>query len=137
LKSETTDETYHPNRLRVMYIANIFVAGGLGLAFIISPSAIASLFGATAEVSMWAAGYAYSFMVAIAFFALLGLRSPLKFSMILLVQAATKIIWIFAVFVPALLSGSTPSWTIMLLVLFVLWATGDLVVTPWHHFVQQ
>lgn len=137
MKSETIELTYHANRLRVMYIANIFVAGGLGLAFIISPSAIASLFGATAEVSMWAAGYAYSFMVAIAIFALLGLRSPLKFSTILLVQAATKIIWIFAIFLPALVSGSTPSWTIMLLVLFALWATGDLAVTPWRHFVQQ
>lgn len=138
MTTETVKLNYHPNWLRFMYVANIFVAGGFGLAFLIAPSAVASAgIAGPVEESLWAAGYAYSFMVTLAVCAALGLRSPLKFSATLLVQAATKIIWTLAIIVPRLAGGSLPSWAIGMTALFVVWAVGDIIAIPWRHFLTK
>jgi hypothetical protein len=120
-----------------MYVVNIVVAGGFGVMWLVAPDTIASMVGATAEIPMWAAGYAYCFMISLAVFAVFGLRSPLKFSSALLVQATTKILWILAVFLPAIVAGTAPSWALMLTGLFVVWVIGDFIVIPWRHFLAK
>jgi hypothetical protein len=120
-----------------MYVGNIFFAGAMGIGYLISPSTMASVLGGPSGETLWAAGYAYSYMTALGIFAVLGLRSPLKFSATLLLQATGKIIWIAAVFVPALAAGSAPSWTFIFTGLFVVWIIGDLIAVPWRHFFTK
>ena len=76
-------------------------------------------------------------MVGLGIFGLLGLRSPLKFSGILLLQATGKIIWILAVAVPGLVAGTLQTFTGELAVLFAFWVIGDLLAAPIHHLLSK
>ena len=126
---------FHPNRLRFMFAVNIVAAGAIGLAFLIMPSTVYSFFSAKAVDSMWAAGYAYCTMVGIGVFAILGLRSPLKFSVVLLLQAAVKAIWILAIAVPSLVAGTMPSYAVALCIMFAFMIAGDLIAVPYRHLL--
>jgi len=137
LANESAKVDFHPNWLRFMYVINIVLAMGMGIIYLVSPSTMSSTLGVPLEDPMWASGYAYSYMVALGVIGLLGLRSPLKFAVSLLLQATGKIVWIIAVFVPALASGSAPSWGYELVLLFVLWIIGDLIAIPWRHFLSK
>jgi hypothetical protein len=55
----------------------------------------------------------------------------------LLLQAIGKIVWIVAVFAPALYCGSVPSWGYEITMLFVIWIIGDLIVVPWKYLVSK
>jgi hypothetical protein len=120
-----------------MYVVNIIGAMGLGIVYLVSPSTVSSLMGVPNLDPMWSPGYAYSYMVALGVIGLLGLRSPLKFSASLLLQAIGKIIWIIAVFAPALVSNSVPSWSYEITILFVFWIIGDLIAIPWRNFMSK
>ena len=128
---------YHPNWLRFMYVVNIIGAMGLGIIYLVSPSTVSSIMGVPNLDPMWSPGYAYSYMVALGVIGLLGLRSPLKFAASLLLQAIGKIVWIVAVFAPALISGTVPSWGYEITMLFVFWILGDLIATPWRYFKSK
>ncbi len=134
---ETTKINFHPNWLRFMYIVNIIGAMGLGIVYLVSPSTVSSLMGVPNLDPMWSPGYAYSYMVALGIIGLLGLRSPLKFAASLLLQAIGKIIWVIAIFLPALYSGSVPLWGYEITILFVFWIIGDLIVAPWKYFMSK
>jgi hypothetical protein len=137
LSNESTKVNYHPNWLRFMYVVNIVGAMGLGIVYLISPSTVSSLMGVPNLNPMWSPGYAYSYMVALGVIGLLGLRSPLKFATSLLLQAIGKIVWIVAVFAPALVGGSVPQWGYEITMLFVFWILGDLIATPWRYFKSK
>lgn len=134
---ETPKIKFHPNWLRFMYIVNIIGAMGLGIVYLVSPSTVSSIMGVPNLDPMWSPGYAYSYMVALGIIGILGLRSPLKFAASLLLQAIGKIIWIIAVFVPALYFGSVPSWGYEITLLFVFWILGDLIAVPWKYFLSK
>ncbi len=137
LTDETAKIGYHPNWLRFMYVVNIIGAMGLGIIYLAAPATVSSLMGVPNLDPMWAPGYAYSYMVALGIIGLLGLRSPLKFAASLLLQAIGKIVWIIAVFAPALASGSVQMWGYEITLLFVLWIIGDLVAVPWRYFISK
>jgi hypothetical protein len=137
LSAEPTKVDYHPNWLRFMYVINIVLAAGFGIAYLISPGTMSSVLGVPNVEPLWAAGYAYSYMIALGIFGVLGLRSPLKFSASLLLQATGKIVWIAAVLTPAVAAGSVPTWALMLTGMFALWIVGDLVAVPWRHFIAK
>lgn len=128
---------FHPNRLRFMYAVNIVGAGAIGLALLVAPSAMYSFLGAEFVDSMWAAGYAYSYMLCLGVFCVLGLRSPLKFSSVLLLQASVKILWILAIVVPALMAGPLPSYAVGFCGLFVLTIAGDLIACSLASFLSK
>jgi len=137
LSNESTKVNYHPNWLRFMYVVNIVGAMGLGIVYLISPSTMSSLLGVPNLDPMWSPGYAYCYMVALGVIGLLGLRSPLKFAASLLLQAIGKIVWIVAVFAPALVGGTVPQWGYEITMLFVFWIIGDLIATPWRYFKSK
>lgn len=137
LTNESTKVDFHPNWLRFMYVVNIVGAMGLGIVYLVSPATVSSLMGVPNLDPMWAPGYAYSYMVALGVIGLLGLRSPLKFAVSLLLQATGKIVWIAAVFAPALAGGSVPSWGYEITMLFVFWIIGDLIAVPWRYFISK
>jgi hypothetical protein len=137
LAVETPKTNFHPNWLRFMYIVNIVGAMGLGIIYLVSPATLSSIMGVPNLDPMWSPGYAYSYMVALGIIGLLGLRSPLKFAVSLLLQAIGKIVWIAAVFLPALINGSVPPWGYEITLLFVFWILGDLIVTPWKYMMSK
>lgn len=88
--------------LRVIFIANIIVAGWIGITSLVSPSrAIATIFSgayATTELvrlvgCLW---------LAIALLSVLGLWQPMTFAPVLLLQLFYKSTWLIVVALPAI-----------------------------------
>jgi hypothetical protein len=77
--------------LKGMYILTIIHAGGSGLGIILIPSIIRSIFGWPSQDPI-VFGICGSVWVAFGLLSILGLRSPLKFSPLLLLQLTYKVV---------------------------------------------
>ena len=73
----------HPKWLRFMFAVNVFLTGGFALAMLIGGQAFFDYFGFPAEEPILT-GYVPSYMLALAILSILGMRSPVKFSPVLL-----------------------------------------------------
>jgi hypothetical protein len=136
LTQETEQIKYHPNWLRVMFAINVFLTGGLAILLIAAPNTAASLFSAPKMEPLFS-GYASSYMLGIAVFSILGLRSPLKYSPLLFLQAIVKIIWFIAILIPAMVAGPLSTYGIGLAVMFIPYIIGDLIVTPYKYIFKK
>jgi spore maturation protein SpmB len=130
--TETHKIKVHPNWLRFMFAVNIFVVGGLGLAVLIGRQPALTYFGFPTEELIFA-GYAPSVMVAYAIMGIMGMRSPVKFAPVLLMQATGKIAWLLAIIIPQLATGPLPSFAVMLIATFIPLIIGDLIAVPWKY----
>ena len=136
MSTENEKIKVHPNWLRFMYAYTIVVGGVFGLAFLIMPSTASSLLGFPEEEPIMA-GLASSVGVAFAILSIAGLRSPLKFSPVLLLQLTYKVIWFIAVIIPKLAVGQLPSYAIMSSVLYASFVIGDLIAIPFRHLLAK
>ena len=136
MTTETDKIKVHPNWLRFMFAVNIFVTGGLGLAILIGGQAALTYFGFPTEELIFA-GYVPSVMVAYAIMSIIGMRFPVKFAPVLLMQATGKIIWFLAVIIPQLATGPLPTFAVMLSATFIPLIIGDLIAVPWKHLFAK
>ena len=120
------------NWLKAMYIYTIFGAGGLGLGMIVIPEVIKSMFGWPVEepIIMGIVGSVYE---AFAILSIFGLRSPLKFVPVLLLQLLYKSVWFIGVIIPMLILGQFPSYAIITAVIFATYIIGDLIAIPFSY----
>lgn len=72
--------------LKGLYIYTIIGAGGFGLGIIFMPSVVESLFGFPHQDRIISFGVTGSVYISFALLSILGLRSPLKFAPVLLLQ---------------------------------------------------
>ncbi len=119
-----------------MYVYTIVGAGGIGLAFLIAPSTMLSLLMFPAEEPILA-GIAYSVWLAFGILSAIGLRSPLKFAPVLLLQLTYKVIWFVAVIIPQLLLGPLPLFATVLSGIYATYVIGDIIVIPWQHLFAK
>jgi hypothetical protein len=132
-----TDEIeFHPKWLRFMFAVNIFLTGGFALAMLIMGQAFYDYFGFPTEEPILT-GYVPSYMLAVAIMSILGMRSPLKFSPVLLLQATGKIVWFLGVIIPQLATGPLPAFALILSAQFILIIIGDLIAVPWKHLLAK
>jgi hypothetical protein len=118
--------------LRAIYIANIIVAGTVGWMSLFAPSRAAMIvFGGTTEpnIPMRIVG---SFWLTIALLSVAGLFSPVRFSIVLLLQLIYKNLWLLAIAVPAILAGKTDSIPIGMAIFFLIWAIVLPFVIPFR-----
>jgi hypothetical protein len=120
-----------------MYIFTIIHAGGSGLGIILFPSAMQSFFGWPSQEPI-VFGICGSVWVAFGLLSILGLRSPLKFSPVLLLQLTYKVVWFIGVFFPLLIAGKIPTYATGYVVFFVIYIIGDLIAIPFSYvFAKQ
>ena len=125
------------NWLKGMYIFTIVVAGLQGLGMIIMPDVIRSMSGWPTQDPI-VFGVCGSVYVAFGLLSTLGLRSPLKFAPILLLQLAYKVVWYIGVMLPLLFGGRFPSYGIVWAVILALFIIGDLIAIPFSYlFAKQ
>ncbi len=115
--------------LKAMYIYTVIGAGGTGLAMILCPRVVQSLFKFPGQDPI-VFGVFGSFLSASGLLAILGIRSPLKFIPLLALQICYKSIWILGVLLPYLVRHDFPFHALMLLVIFVTYIIGDLIAIP-------
>lgn len=123
--------------LKFMYIYTILVAGGFGLGIIFFPNITMTLFSWPIEepIALGIVGSAY---VAFGILSIFGLRSPLKFTPILLLQLCYKTVWFLGVILPLLVSGRFPNYAIVITAIFASFIVGDLIAIPFPYiFLKQ
>lgn len=121
--------------IKGMYLYTIVMAGGFGLGILLIPSRIQSLFGIPSQDPI-VFGILGSVYMAFALLSLLGLRAPLKFAPILLLQLSYKVIWFMGTMVPMLISGRFPSYAILYVMVFASFIIGDLIAIPFSYIFK-
>jgi len=123
--------------LKGMYILTIIHAGGSGLGIILIPNVIRSIFGWPSQDPI-VFGICGSVWVAFGLLSILGLRSPLKFSPVLLLQLTYKVVWFIGVILPVLTAGKFPVYATGYVVFFAAYIIGDLIAIPFSYvFAKQ
>ncbi len=118
--------------LRGMYIYTIVGAGGFGLAIIVMPGVIQSLLCWPAQdpITLGITGSVY---LSFALLSILGLRSPLKFAPVLLLQLSYKVVWSVGVIIPVLIAGKFPAYALLAVIIFATYIIGDLIAIPFSY----
>jgi len=115
-----------------MYIYTIVGAGGFGLGIILVPDFMVSLFRWPSQDPI-VFGVTGSVWLAFGLLSILGLRAPLKFVPVLLLQLCYKSIWFVGVVLPLLMSGEFPLYAILHFVVFASFIIGDLIAIPFSY----
>jgi len=118
--------------LKGMYIYTIVGAGGFGLGIIIMPELMRSLFGGPSQDPI-VSGVCGSAYLSFALLSILGLRSPLKFAPILLLQLSYKVVWFIGVILPILFAGKFPTYALPYVLIFATYIIGDLIAIPFSY----
>ena len=115
--------------LKFMYIYTIVGAGGFGLGIIGIPNVMKSVFRWPSQDPI-VFGVTGSVYLAFAILSILGLRSPLKFVPVLLLQLCYKLIWFIGVILPLWIQGQLPIYAISFIAIFASYIIGDLIAIP-------
>jgi hypothetical protein len=75
--------------------------------------------------------------LAFGFLSILGLRSPIKFVPVLLLQFAYKVIWFIGVIAPIAFMGALPSFGFTMIAIFASYIIGDIIVIPWSYLLSK
>ena len=122
--------------IKGMYIYTLVGAGGFGLMMIFVPELVESMFGIPVCDPM-IYGVAASILFAFGIMSVLGLRSPLKFLPILLIQFVYKSIWVIGILLPLSLKGALPSYAPLMIVVMVSYIIGDLIAIPFSVLMKH
>lgn len=115
--------------LKIMYIWTIVGAGGFGLGIIIIPNLMKSIFGWPNQDPI-VYGVTGSVWLAFGLVSILGIRSPLKFVPVLLMQLCYKSIWFIGVVLPLLVSAKFPAYAILHVMVMASYIIGDIIAIP-------
>ncbi len=100
--------------LKFMYLYTIVGAGVFGFGIIAAPDVMRSIFGWPNSDQIIAFGVTGSVYFSFALLSMLGLRSPLRFTPVLLLQLTYKVVWFIGVILPLLLAGKFPAYAFSL-----------------------
>jgi hypothetical protein len=118
--------------LKIMYWYTIIGAGGFGLGIIFIPDVMRSLFNWPAQDPI-VYGLTGSVYLSFGLLSILGLKAPLKFVPVLLMQLSYKTIWFIGILVPILIAGEFPLYAILHVVIFATYIIGDLIAIPFSY----
>jgi len=118
--------------LKFMYIYTIVGAGGFGWGMFAAPDIVKSVLRAPDQDPI-AWGVTGSVYVAFAILSILGLRSPLRFAPVLLLQLFYKAIWLVGVILPLVIARELPGYTVWLAAIFATYIIGDLIAIPFPY----
>ena len=118
--------------LKAMYIYTIVGAGGFGLGIIVMPTIMRNIFSWPSQDPI-VYGVTGSVYLSFGLLSILGLKAPLKFVPILLLQLSYKVVWFIGVVAPLLFTGRLQSYAILHLVIFLSYIVGDLMAIPFPY----
>jgi len=100
------------------------------------PEVIQSVFGFPAQDPV-VFGITASVYTGFGLISVLGLKSPLKFAPVLLLQLCYKTIWLVVVILPLLFSGRFPLYATTLLIIYATYIIGDLMAIPFSYVFSK
>ena len=124
--------------LKGLYIYTIIGAGAFGLGIIIIPDVMESIFGWPNQDRIISFGVTGSVYLSFALLSILGLRSPLKFTPVLLLQLCYKVIWFIGVVLPILFTGKFQLYGLLYVVIYATYIIVGLIAIPFPYvFAKQ
>ena len=120
--------------LRLLYVANIIGAGIPGAITVFIPH-LAQTYLFMHEQDPMVMSILGCFWLSVSLFSILGLRNPLAFSAVFLLQALYKSIWLVGFGVPAALSGNLAA--IYLSSFFIIEVVLFLSFTPYRYLLNM
>lgn len=122
--------------LKFMYWYTIIGAGGFGVVMILFPESVRSFFGwPTQDPIVY--GVTSSVWFSFGLLSILGLKDPLKFIPVLLLQLTYKSVWFIGVVLPLLSSGKFPSYAILHVIVMASYIVGDLFAIPFSYLFSK
>ena len=107
------------------------------MGIILFPSVMISMFRMPKQDPI-VSGVMGSIFLAFGILSILGLRSPLKFVPILLLQLCYKVIWFVGIILPLRFVGPLPMYGMLFVAIFIIYIAGDLVAIPFPYiFAKQ
>ena len=122
--------------LKFMYIYTIIGAGGFGLGIIFIPNTMISIFGWPNQDPI-VFGVVGSVYISFGLLSILGLKAPLKFVPVLLLQLSYKSIWFVGVIIPLLVTGKLQMYAIIYIIIFASYIIGDLIAIPFSYLFSK
>jgi len=124
-----------PLSLKVLYVYTIVGSGLMGVWMLLAPASFAAAFAMPAQ-DPFVFGVNGSFYAAMGIVAAIGLRSPLTFAPIFLVQLGYKSLWLALVFLPRLARGPIPAYGWLVAAVFVSYVVLDGVALPFSRLLR-
>ncbi len=122
--------------LRFMYLYTILGAGGFGLAILVVPEWMKAVFRWPGEESI-ALSIVGSVYLAFGVLSVFGLRDPLRFVPLLLLQLCYKLAWFIGAVAPLLVTGRFPGYAVPTAAIFATYVIGDLIAIPFSHVFRS
>lgn len=120
--------------LKIIYLANIIVAGWISISSIFFPKIAATTVFQNAYPTTEIIRLVGCLWLSIAILSILGLWQPINFSPILLVQLIYKGTWLLVVALPAILNNQ--KYPTGMALFFLIWVVVLPFVIPWKEFVK-
>jgi hypothetical protein len=124
-----TGRTDVPSSLKILYAYTIVGSGLGGVWMLLAPASFAAALAMPAQDPL-VLGINAAVYVAFGVVATVGLRSPLAFAPIFLLQLAYKSLWLALVFLPRLARGSVPAYGWFTAAVFVSYVVLDCIAIP-------
>ena len=118
--------------LKAMYVYTLIISGSVGLGMILLPGTVQSSFRYPPQDPVMF-GLCGSLFLALGLVSILGLRSPLKFVPVLLLELVYKPVWIVAVALPLFLKGQFPFYVVFMTAVFITFIIGNLIAIPFGY----
>jgi len=131
-KMGSEDSSIRWGWLKFMYFYTVVSAGLLGLGVVIDPDFMISMMGWPPQDTV-VFGVFGSLYVAFGLVSILGLRAPLKFVPVLLLQLTYKIVWFLGVALPLVMKGQLPTHGYLFAAIFLTFLVGDLIAIPFSY----
>ena len=122
--------------LRLMYVYTIVLSGMLGLGILVAPQWTTSVMGWSVDAPI-AVGIVASVYVAFGVLAAFGLRKPLTFVPVLLLQLLYKVVWLGGVFLPLLVNNRLPETGFVFAGVFASYIVGDVIAIPFRYLFSS
>jgi len=122
--------------LRIIYALNILVAGFVGLSSLFFPRHSSVHVFQNTITPNWAQRIVGCFWTAIATVSVLGLRHPLRFSPVLLIQLLYKGTWLLVIALPMIAEGRLHELPTGMTVFFAVWVIALLLVLPYDYLLD-
>ncbi len=118
--------------IKIVYTANIIVAGYIGIASIFSPKHAAATIFQNAYPSSDVIQLVGSLWLSIALLSVMGLCRPITFSPVLLIQLIYKGTWLMVVALPAIKKHQ--NYPTGMAIFFIIWVMILPFVIPWEEW---
>lgn len=131
-----TEATIRWKWLNGMYIYTAVGDGLVGVGLLLAPNHVVAYLHMPSQdpVVLGVVGSTYiSFTLA----SILGVRFPLRFIPILILQLIYKSVWLVAVFLPMIISGTPPAYAWLSATVFASYIVGDCIAIPFRRMLMK